>query len=267
MSIYQEYENPWLYKGEPVYQAPKGCYGFVYLITNLHTGRRYVGRKYFWTMRKRKGSKRRSKAESNWRSYYGSCKPLLEDISDLGVDQFSREILEFCETKGETNFREVEIQFKLDVLTARHPDGGRLYYNNNIMSRYFASENDTRVPWNKGMSKSDWKERFGDKRPPPRCDQVMINNGEYNRMIHKDDPLPEGFQYGNYKDPHNKTKMKVLYKDGSFREFDSFVSVMDELNMGQKTIQNLIERYDDPEYTSRRRKFLDIYKIEYITSS
>ena len=47
-------------------------YGFVYCITNVLTGRRYIGRKYFWSLRKPRGKSRRVKSESDWKKYYGS---------------------------------------------------------------------------------------------------------------------------------------------------------------------------------------------------
>ena len=43
-----DYENPWLYNGLPFTSDDIGdYYGFVYRITNLSTGKQYIGRKYF----------------------------------------------------------------------------------------------------------------------------------------------------------------------------------------------------------------------------
>ena len=43
-----DYENPWLYNGLPFTSDDIGdYYGFVYRITNLCTGKQYIGRKYF----------------------------------------------------------------------------------------------------------------------------------------------------------------------------------------------------------------------------
>ena len=107
--------------------------GFVYLITNNVTGKAYVGRKYIYRF-----SKGKIVGESDWRTYWGSCKPLIADIKELGAENFTREILRFCITKADTNFAETEEQFKREVLTACLSNGDRAYYNNNIMSRYFA---------------------------------------------------------------------------------------------------------------------------------
>ena len=61
------YENPWLYEGEPFTTADIGdFFGFVYIITNRETGKKYIGRKYFWQKRKPRGGGRRVTSESNW---------------------------------------------------------------------------------------------------------------------------------------------------------------------------------------------------------
>lgn len=93
----------------------------------------YVGRKYFKC--KRKGVTK----ESDWRSYYGSCKPLKDEINLLGKDDYKREIIAVYSTKGAVNYAEVEMQFSRDVLKAILPDGTPAYYNRNIASRWFAS--------------------------------------------------------------------------------------------------------------------------------
>jgi len=96
-------------------------YGFVYRITNLVTGYDYIGRKYFKTIRKLKPlvgrkNKRHKAKETDWKDYWGSSKRLLEDIEDLGKENFKREIICLCKTRGETNYMEAKIQFDEDVL-------------------------------------------------------------------------------------------------------------------------------------------------------
>lgn len=109
-------------------------YGFVYLITNLTTGRMYVGRKYLTS---KKGKVR---VPSNWRKYWGSCKELLKDLQEQGHEAFRREVIHWCQTRSETNYKEIEEQFARNVLSAVAPNGHRAYYNANIMSRYFAAK-------------------------------------------------------------------------------------------------------------------------------
>ena len=96
-------------------------YGFVYRITNLSNGHDYVGRKYFNTVRKLKplmGFKRKRKVikETDWKEYWGSSKRLLEDIEKLGKENFKREIICLCESRGDTNYMEAKIQFDEEVL-------------------------------------------------------------------------------------------------------------------------------------------------------
>ena len=112
-------------------------YGFVYRITNKINGREYLGRKYFWQKRKPKGGKRRVTSESNWKKYYGSNDELKEDVKKHGIENFTREILSLHKTVGKTNFAETEALFKYKVLTEKLGDGSPMYYNDNILGRYF----------------------------------------------------------------------------------------------------------------------------------
>ena len=95
-------------------------YGFVYQITNTANNRKYIGKKWFWSSRKKKikGKKRakRVKLESDWKTYYGSSEELCADIEKLGTDKFKREILVLCRTKSEATYHEARLQFENRVL-------------------------------------------------------------------------------------------------------------------------------------------------------
>ena len=142
MAHKKEYKNKWMYTtpdshpfGIPVESEDiNGYYGFVYLITNKITGKKYIGRKYFWQFRKPKGKTRKEKKESDWKFYYGSSKALLEDIKQHGEMNFERRILSFHTTKGSTNYNETKQLFKENVL-----ENSDKYYNDNILGRYFHS--------------------------------------------------------------------------------------------------------------------------------
>ena len=141
MSIDIDYENPWIFKGRAFLSEDiNDLYGFVYLITNKINGRRYIGRKYFWSFRKPPGKKKRVKKESDWKKYYGSCPELKEDIERLGRQNFSRTILSLHKTPGKTNFEETKQLFLNGVLTESLDTGGPAYYNGNILSRYFRKD-------------------------------------------------------------------------------------------------------------------------------
>ena len=137
-----QYENPWIYENE-IFDGDliKDYYGFVYLITGQTTGRRYIGRKYFWQKRKpRTGSKRRVTSESDWKKYYGSCPELKDDIKKYGKLDYKRQILSLHETKGLVNFEETKQLFLNNVLSESLDDGRPLYYNSNILGRYMRKD-------------------------------------------------------------------------------------------------------------------------------
>jgi hypothetical protein len=141
MSTDIDYENPWTYNGEVFGSNDiQDHFGFVYHIQNNLNGREYIGRKYFWQFRTPKGKKRKVKAESNWKDYYGSCPELKEDIDKFGRENFSRTILSLHKTKGKTNFEETRQLFAHNVLTEGLDDGTPKYYNSNILNRYFRKD-------------------------------------------------------------------------------------------------------------------------------
>jgi hypothetical protein len=141
MSIDIDYDNPWIYNGNPFTSEDIGDhYGFVYLIENKLNGRKYIGRKYLWQFRTPKGKKRKVKSESNWKEYYGSCPELKEDIDKLGRENFSRTILSLHKTKGKTNFEETRRLFLNNVLTESLDNGDPAFYNSNILNRYFRKD-------------------------------------------------------------------------------------------------------------------------------
>ena len=131
-----DYENPWTYKGTTFTSNDiDGFFGYVYCITNLTTGRRYIGRKYFTSSRKPRGGKRRVKTESDWKRYYGSSKELTDDVKKLGRSVFKREILSLHRTKGWVNYEETRQLFLNNVLSEDEN-----YYNSNILGRYMKKD-------------------------------------------------------------------------------------------------------------------------------
>jgi len=95
--------------------------GFIYRITNLKTGMYYIGKKFFKSKRvmkplKGKTRKRHKVVESDWKSYWGSCRRLQEDIAKYGKDNFKREILGCYETKFDCAYQEAKLQFDIGVL-------------------------------------------------------------------------------------------------------------------------------------------------------
>ena len=135
------YENPWIYEGEPFTTEHIGDqFGFVYRITNIQTGKQYIGRKYFWSKRKPRGGKRRVTSESDWKKYYGSSDELKADRKLLGNELFKREILSTHPTKGKVNYEETKQLFLNNVLQETLDDGTPAYYNSNILGRYYRKD-------------------------------------------------------------------------------------------------------------------------------
>ena len=140
----------WLYYGKPVQSIEDlpdyiQLFGFCYKITNLKTSAIYIGKKNFFSSRKKKLSKKelstdkRKKtykivtAESDWRTYWGSNKQLQEDVQQLGEHSFSREILELAKTKKFLTYLELKYQFIFNVL-------GQTSYNGNILGRFYSRD-------------------------------------------------------------------------------------------------------------------------------
>jgi len=137
----EHYENPWTYKGSTFTSNDiNDQFGFVYRITNLQTGKQYIGRKYFWQKRKPRGGKRRVTTESDWKRYYGSSDELKADRKLLGNQLFKREILSTHPTGGKVNFEETRQLFINNVLTENLTDGTPAYYNSNILGRYYRKD-------------------------------------------------------------------------------------------------------------------------------
>ena len=141
-----DYENPWIFEGTPFLSEDiNGHFGFVYRITNVSTGKKYIGRKYFWSKRKPRNSSgngrpRRVTTESDWKKYYGSCPELKADIKEYGRAGFKREILSLHATPGKTNYEETRQLFVNSVLTEALDDGSPAYYNSNILGRYYRKD-------------------------------------------------------------------------------------------------------------------------------
>lgn len=124
--------NPWLHNNQPFETVEKKYEGFVYLITDLKTDKKYIGKKSFKSKRKQKKTGKRKTLESDWKTYYSSNE-FIKNTAKKEPLRFKREILRLCLTKGETNFHEIEEQFKRDVLKSD------TYLNDQILGKYFKS--------------------------------------------------------------------------------------------------------------------------------
>lgn len=111
----------WTHNGETVHQLPEGTEAFVYIIQNNVDGRKYVGKKLAKFRKSRpplrgKKNRRRYSVDSDWQDYWGSSEELQADVIALGPENFSREILYFCPTRGSASYLEMVEQVKRKVL-------------------------------------------------------------------------------------------------------------------------------------------------------
>lgn len=134
----------WYYNNEVVVTLPDDCVGFVYLITNTVSNRKYIGKKLakfskttYKTIKLKNGNKKRkkirSKIDSDWQEYYGSSPNLSRDVEALGKDKFHREILYFCQSKAQCSYIEAREQFARRVLESDE------WYNGHIQVRVHGS--------------------------------------------------------------------------------------------------------------------------------
>jgi len=140
----------WLFENKTIETLPEDCVGFVYVITNKLTGRRYIGKKLakfskttYRTVKLKNGNKKkkkiRGKIESDWQTYYGSNDQLNRDIQALGAGNFTREILYYCRSKAECSYIEAREQFNHRVLESDD------WYNGQIVCRIHGSHIKNRI--------------------------------------------------------------------------------------------------------------------------
>ena len=118
----------WVYNNKEFNETPDEFQGFVYMITEKDTGKKYIGKKFFWKPKvlpvtKSRKRRVRTRVESDWRTYYGSSKEVKTLVEEKGEDNYIREILKLCRTTGECSYYEAKYQFEFDVLLSDE------YYN------------------------------------------------------------------------------------------------------------------------------------------
>lgn len=143
-------ELTWIYSGKVVTDIsdmPEDAIGFVYELTDS-TGRKYIGRKTLFSIRKRKFGKKESvlitdkrkklyemvKKESDWKTYTGSNKSLNEEIAN-GLEIVKKEILHYGFAKKQISYLETKELFVREVL---EPHSN--YWNSNINGTYFRKD-------------------------------------------------------------------------------------------------------------------------------
>ena len=83
----------------------------------------------------RKSTSKKVQKESDWKTYFGSAKPIMEMIKAGKEDEFTREILTLTPNKKLLTYYESKILFTLGVL--ENPD---YYFNDNILGKFYTKD-------------------------------------------------------------------------------------------------------------------------------
>jgi hypothetical protein len=143
----------WLYQNKEVLSLedlPQDTYGFIYISIHQPTGKSYIGKKSLFhnvrkkltkkqlveqTGRGRKPTTEIVQKESDWKTYYGSAKPILDLIKEGKQEEFTREILHLVPNKKLLTYYECKYLFMLGVIEQQ--DG---YFNDNILGKFFRKD-------------------------------------------------------------------------------------------------------------------------------
>ena len=147
--------SPWIYKTDKIYdisQFPSGTYGFIYITSHIVSGKSYVGKKVLYHNVKKKLTKKElaeqtgpgrrpttttTQKESDWKTYYGSSKPILELLKQGKQDELQRKILCLSPNKKLLTYLECKYLFKYEVL--ENPED---WFNDNILGKFFTKDFD-----------------------------------------------------------------------------------------------------------------------------
>ena len=144
----------WLYKDkriESLEDFPEGTYGFIYISVHEPSGKSYLGKKSLYHNVKKKLTKkelaeqpitrgRKSltttiQKESDWKTYYGSAKPIVELIKQGKQKDFMRKILCLAPNKKLLTYYECKYLFKYEVL--EKPEE---WLNDNILGKFYTKD-------------------------------------------------------------------------------------------------------------------------------
>jgi hypothetical protein len=127
----------WLYKGKELTEddVPAKMIGFIYLITQVSTGRKYLGKKLLTKAATKtvNGKKKKIRLPSDWQNYWSSSPSIKEMIESTGTDDFTKEILTFCQSKGSLAACEEMALYSVGALESDQ------WLNQNIRSKIYSS--------------------------------------------------------------------------------------------------------------------------------
>ena len=144
----------WLYKEKVINSIddfPTDTFGYIYIVTHIPSGVSYLGKKSLYHNVKRKLTKKELaempvtrgrkvltevvKKESDWKTYFGSAKPILALIKDGKQEEFTRQILQLVPNKKLLTYYECKYMFNHSVL--ENPDK---WFNDNILGKFYSKD-------------------------------------------------------------------------------------------------------------------------------
>lgn len=144
----------WLYENKEITSLedfPIDTFGYIYIVTHVPSGVSYLGKKSLYHNVKRKLTKKELaempvtrgrkvltevvKKESDWKTYFGSAKPILALIKDGKQEEFTRQILQLVPNKKLLTYYECKYMFTHGVL--ENPDR---WFNDNILGKFYSKD-------------------------------------------------------------------------------------------------------------------------------
>jgi hypothetical protein len=146
--------NNWLYENKEIISLddfPTDTFGYIYMVTHIPSGVSYLGKKSLYHNVKRKLTKKELaempvtrgrkvltevvKKESDWKTYFGSAKPILALIKDGKQEEFTRQILQLVPNKKLLTYYECKYMFTHGVL-----ENPNKWFNDNILGKFYSKD-------------------------------------------------------------------------------------------------------------------------------
>ena len=182
-------------------------FGFVYIITNLHNGKAYIGCKQY------KVKAKFGDRESNWKVYTGSSKWLNEDIEKIGKEHFKFEIIAEYKNKRSLRYYELYYQMKYNVLASTMEGSDEhAYYNSRVGGKFFRPVESYQDPeWRKKQSENAKKHLSDPEVRKKLGEREYYKDPEYRKKLSERE---------YYKDPEYRKKLgeREYYKDPEYRK-------------------------------------------------
>tara|TARA_R100000315_G_C5227340_1_gene138358 strand:- start:929 stop:1663 length:735 start_codon:yes stop_codon:yes gene_type:complete len=218
-------DHHWLvYEKDEEFVPNLDKFGFVYLITNLQSGKGYIGCKQYKLYTKLK------ERESDWKTYTGSSKWLNEDIKKIGKEHFKFEIIAEYKNKRSLRYYELYYQMKFNVLSSTIEGTDEpAYYNSRVGGKFYRPVESYQDP--------EFKKKLSNSLKNSETFQKSRKDPEYKKKLSK-------AQKKRFEDPEYRKKMgeREFYKDPEYKK-------------KQSEIQK--KRLEDPENRKKNKIILD----------